>query len=70
MGFFDFIFGVLVLAVLFILGIGAIAMHYDTKHLQEENEELKKDLEKARKKIIKEEYKKVSRVRTTKKEGK
>lgn len=70
MNFLEFIYAVLVLGVVLFLGIGGIGMYFDTRNLEKENEELKKDLEKARKKLIKEEYKKVSRVRTTKKEGK
>lgn len=62
MGVLDFIFGVLVLAVVFIIGIGAVGMKWDTRKLEEENAKLKEDLKKAREKKIKQEYKKVSKV--------
>lgn len=60
MGVLDFIFGVLVLGVIFIIALGGICMHYDTKKLEQENEELRNNLKKARERKIKREYKKAS----------
>ena len=62
MGVLDFIFRVLVLIVLFIIGVGAICMKWDTRKLEEENTKLKEDLKKAREKKIKRKYKKVSNI--------
>lgn len=58
MGVLEFIFDILVLAVAFIVALGSICMHYDTKKLEEENEKLKNDLKKARERKTKCEYKK------------
>ncbi len=56
MGVLDFIFGLVVLAVLFVCFIGFIGMKYDTKKLEEknaqlsiENIKLRADIKKARK---------------------
>lgn len=46
MGVLDFIFGVLVLIVLFFIGVGAVCMKWDTRKLEEENAKLKEDLKK------------------------
>lgn len=62
MGVLDFIFGILVLAVIFIIGVGAVCMKWDTKKLEEENIKLKEELKKSREKKSKSEYKKVSKV--------
>lgn len=62
MGVLDFIFGILVLAVVFIITLGGICMHYDTKKLEQENEELRENLKKARERKLKREYKKASNV--------
>ena len=62
MGVLDFIFGVLVLIVLFFIGVGAVCMKWDTRKLEEENTKLKEDLRKARERRVKREYKKVSNV--------
>lgn len=59
MGVLDFIFGILVLAVVFFIGVGAVCMHYDTKKLEEENKKLREDLKKARERKAKREYKKL-----------
>ena len=53
MGILDFIFGVLVLTVIFITIIGALGMKYDTTRLKEENDKLKEELEKAKVRKIK-----------------
>lgn len=53
MGVLDFIFGVLVLAVIFITIIGGLGMKYDSTRLKEENEKLKEELEKAKVRKIK-----------------
>lgn len=45
MGVLDFIFGIIALFVGAFLVIGAICMHYDCKKLEEENEKLKKKLD-------------------------
>lgn len=50
MGLLDFIFGLLLLVVVFFIGIGAIAMKWNTENLEQENEELKKKMEDLRKK--------------------
>ena len=60
MGVLDFIFGILVLGAVFIIALGGICMHYDTKKLEKENEELRDSLKKARERKIKREYKKAS----------
>lgn len=62
MGVLDFIFGILVLAVVFIIAICIVCMHYDTKKLEKENEKLKNDLKKSRERKSKCEYKKASDV--------
>ncbi len=46
MGVLDFIFGIIALFVVAFLIIGAICMHYDSKKLEQENEKLKKKLDK------------------------
>ena len=66
MGVLDFIFGILVLAVVFIIVLGGICMHYDTKKLEQENEELRENLQKARERKLKREYKKASDIGGTK----
>lgn len=66
MGVLDFIFGILVLAVVFIIALGGICMHYDTKKLEQENEELRNNLKKARERKLKREYKKASDIGGTK----
>ena len=63
MNWLEFIYAVLVLIVIFFLGIGAIGMKLDTRKLEEENKKLKEDLEKARKKVVKREYRKVKEVK-------
>lgn len=63
MGILDFIFGVLVLAVVFLVAFGYIAMKYDTRKLEEENTKLKEDLKKARERKVKREYKKAKEVK-------
>lgn len=63
MGVLDFIFGILVLAVVFILVFGTVCMHYDTKKLELENERLKEDLKKSREKKLKAEYKKAKEIK-------
>lgn len=67
MGVLDFIFGVLVLAVVFFVGVGAVCMHYDTRKLEAENEKLKEDLHKARKRKMEREYKNAKEVKCDKK---
>jgi len=62
MNILEFIFGILILFVVFVIGVGAIAFKYDTRKLEKENEELKADLQKARERKAKREYKKVSDV--------
>ena len=62
MGVLDFIYGILVLAVIFFIGVGAICMKWDTRKLEEENEKLRESLKKARTKVSKCEYKKASDV--------
>ena len=57
MGALDFIFGLIVLFVIFICFIGYISIKYDTKRLTEENEKLKEDLKKLRAKKSKEDKK-------------
>jgi len=57
MGALDFIFGLIVLFVIFVMFIGYIAIKYDTKRLNEENEKLKEDLKKLRAKKSKEDKK-------------
>lgn len=59
MNWLEFIFAILVLIVILFLGIGAICMKWDTTKLEEENKKLKEDLEKARKTVVKREYRKV-----------
>ena len=58
MGALEFIFGLIVLFVLFVFGIGALSMKYDTKRLTEENEKLREENKKLRarksKKIVNE----------------
>ncbi len=46
MGLLDFIFGVIALFVVAFLVIGTVCMHYDNKQLEQENEKLKKKLDK------------------------
>lgn len=58
----EFIFGVLVLAVILFIGVGAVCMKWDTRKLEEENQKLREDLQKARKRVLKREYKKASDV--------
>lgn len=53
MGVLDFIFRVLVLIVLFIIGVGAVCMKWDTRKLEEENTKLKEDLKKGTREKIK-----------------
>lgn len=62
MGVLDFIFGILVLVVIFIIAICIVYMHYDTKKLEEENEKLKNDLKKLRERKAKREYKNASNI--------
>jgi len=62
MNILEFIFGILILFVVFVIDVGAIAFKYDTRKLEKENEELKADLQKARERKAKREYKKVSDV--------
>lgn len=59
MGVLDFIFGLIVLFVLFISFVGGLGMKYDSKRLAEENEKLRNDLRKARLKKSKEDKKDV-----------
>lgn len=49
MGILDFIFGIIVLITISFLIIGGIATIWDTKELEQENEELKVKMEKLRK---------------------
>ena len=62
MGVLDFIFGILVLAVILFVSVGAICMKWDTRKLEEENQKLREDLKKARERKVKREYKKASDV--------
>lgn len=62
----DFIFAILVLSVVFIIASCTLCMHYDTKKLEEENQNLKEQLKKARMRKSSEEYKKVKEVRNGK----
>jgi len=62
MGVLDFIFGILVLAVILFIGVGAICMKWDTRKLEEENQQLRENLKKARSRVSKREYKKASDV--------
>jgi hypothetical protein len=59
MGILEFIFGIIVVTAVVFTVVGAVAMIYDTKKLEEENEKLKADLKKARERKLKREYKKV-----------
>lgn len=58
----DFIFGIIVITAVVFTVIGTVAMRYDTKQLEEENKKLKEDLQKARERKLKREYKKTSNV--------
>lgn len=60
MGVLDFIFGIIVVTAVVFTVIGTVAMRYDTKQLEEENKKLKEDLQKARERKLKREYKKAS----------
>lgn len=55
----EFIFGILVLAVIFFIAVGYICMRFDTKKLEQENKELRNNLKKARERKVKREYKKL-----------
>lgn len=59
MGILEFIFGIIVVTAVVFTVVGTVAMIYDTKKLEEENEKLKADLKKARERKLKREYKKV-----------
>lgn len=50
MNILEFIFGILVLIVVFFIGVGAVCMKWNTQQLEEENTKLKEDLRNARKK--------------------
>lgn len=67
MNILEFIFGILVLIVVFFIGVGAVCMKWNTQQLEEENTKLKEDLRNAREKKIKREYKKVSKIEGGKK---
>lgn len=62
MGVLDFIFGIIALLVGAFVVIGTVCMRYDTKELEKENKKLKEDLQKARERKLKREYKKASNV--------
>ena len=62
MGVLDFIFGLICLLVLFVMGLGYITFKFDNKKLEEENTKLKEDLKKARTRKLKNEYKKAKEV--------
>lgn len=57
MGVLDFILGLIAIVCLFIFGIGALGMKYQTAKITEENEKLREEIKrlKARKKVVKEE---------------
>ncbi len=46
MGVLEFIFGIIVVTAVVFTVVGAVAMIYDTKKLEEENEKLREDLKK------------------------
>lgn len=58
MGVLDFILGLIAIFGLFIFGVGALGIKYDSKRLSEENEKLREEIQKLRarknKKIVKE----------------
>ena len=47
MGVLEFIFGIIVVTAVVFTVVGAVAMIYDTKKLEEENEKLREDLKKS-----------------------
>jgi uncharacterized membrane protein len=57
MGALDFIFGVLTLVVAGVVALSIIAVIWDTKELEKENDKLKKDLAKLKERKAKKEYK-------------
>ena len=59
MGILEFLLGVVIVSVIFIIALITLALHYDTVELEKENERLKDDLKKARQRKMKTEYKKV-----------
>ena len=54
----EFIFGILALAVIFIIAIFWLGAEYSDKKLEKENENLKEQIKKLRLKLSSEEYKK------------
>lgn len=59
MGILEFLLGVVIVSVIFMIALITLALHYDTVELEKENERLKDDLKKARQRKMKTEYKKV-----------
>lgn len=59
----EFILGVIIVVLAFLLILGLIGFKYNTEELEEENERLKMELRKARSTISKREYKKAKEVK-------
>ena len=58
----EFIFGILALAVIFMIAMFWLGAEYSDKKLEKENENLKEQIKKLRLKLSSEEYKKVKEV--------
>lgn len=63
MNILEFIFGILVLIVVFIIGIGIICTKWNTQKLEDENNKLKEELQAMRERKVKREYKKAKEVK-------
>ena len=62
----EFIFGILALAVIFMIAMFWLGAEYSDKKLEKENENLKEQIKKLRLKLSSEEYKKVKEVNNDK----